>query len=57
MVGLAYAMRTPPVGTGHAVWISIGAALTVFYGMSNGSEPVSLPKILLLLVSSVASSG
>jgi len=57
MVGLAYAMPTLPVGTAHAVWIGIGAALTVFYGMSHGSEPVSLPKIMLLLVSSVASSG
>jgi pyruvate dehydrogenase complex dehydrogenase (E1) component len=49
MVGLAYAMRTLPVGTAYAVWVGIRAALTVFYGMTTGSEPVSLPKILLLV--------
>ena len=28
MAGLAYAMRTLPIGTAYAVWVGIGAALT-----------------------------
>ena len=49
MVGLAYAMRELPVGTSYAVWVGIGASLTVAYAMATGTEPVSLIKILLLL--------
>ncbi|OJZ66170.1 DMT family transporter [Mycolicibacterium diernhoferi] len=49
MVGLAYAMRTLPVGTSYAVWVGIGASLTVAYAMATGSEGVSVIKILLLL--------
>jgi len=50
MLGLAYAMRTLPVGTSYAIWVGIGASLTVLYGMLTGAEPVSLIKIVLLLV-------
>lgn len=49
MVGLAYALRSLPTGTAYAVWVGIGAALTVAYGMWTGDEPVSVAKILLLL--------
>ena len=49
MVGLAYAMRTLPVGTSYAVWVGIGAALTVTYAMVTGTEPASLVRILLIL--------
>lgn len=49
MAGLAYAMRELPTGTAYAVWVAIGASLTVIYAMLTGSEPVSLLKILLLL--------
>jgi quaternary ammonium compound-resistance protein SugE len=49
MVGLAYAMRELPVGTSYAVWVGIGASLTVAYAMATGTETVSLVKILLLL--------
>ncbi|MFV0254042.1 MAG: DMT family transporter [Beutenbergiaceae bacterium] len=49
MGGLALAMRTIPIGTAYAVWVGIGAALTVAYGMATGSEPVSLIKVLLIL--------
>lgn len=48
MGGLAYALRTLPVGTGYAVWVGIGAALTVAYGMASGAEPVTAVKVLLL---------
>ncbi|MCR1783335.1 QacE family quaternary ammonium compound efflux SMR transporter [Nocardioides carbamazepini] len=49
MVGLGYAMRTLPVGTAYAVWVGIGAALTVVFAMVSGQEPVSVLRILLLL--------
>lgn len=49
MAGLAWAMRTLPVGTAYAVWVGIGAVLTVAYAMVTGTETVSLLKILLLL--------
>lgn len=49
MGGLAYAMRELPTGTAYAVWVGIGAALTVGYAMATGAEPVSLLRVLLLL--------
>ncbi|GED96866.1 DMT family transporter [Gordonia crocea] len=49
MGGLAYAMRTLPTGTSYAVWVAIGAALTVAYAMVTGSEPASAVRILLIL--------
>jgi quaternary ammonium compound-resistance protein SugE len=48
MAGLAYAMRTLPIGTAYAVWVGIGAALTVAFGMVTGDEPASLVKAFLL---------
>ena len=49
MGGLAYAMRDLPTGTAYAVWVSIGAALTVAWAMGTGEEPASVVKVLLLL--------
>lgn len=49
MGGLAYAMRTLPIGTAYAVWVGIGASLTVAFGMVSGSESVSLVKVLLIV--------
>jgi quaternary ammonium compound-resistance protein SugE len=49
MIGLGYAMRTLPVGTSYAVWVGVGASLTVAYGMATGTEAVSLVKVLLVL--------
>jgi quaternary ammonium compound-resistance protein SugE len=48
MAGLGYAMRTLPIGTAYAVWVGIGVALTVAFGMFSGDEAVSTVKILLL---------
>ncbi len=48
MLGLAFAMRDLPVGTAYAVWVGIGAVLTVAYAMVTGTETVSLVKVLLL---------
>lgn len=49
MGGLAYAMRTLPTGTSYAVWVAIGASLTVAYGMAAGDESFSWVKVLLLV--------
>lgn len=49
MGGLALAMRDLPTGTAYAVWVGVGASLTVVYAMVNGTEAVSLVKILLIL--------
>ncbi len=48
MAGLAYAMRELPVGTSYAIWVGIGAALTVVYAMVTGVEPASLMKVVFL---------
>lgn len=50
MIGLAFAMRTLPTGTSYAIWVGIGATLTVAYGMITGVETISILKIVLLLV-------
>lgn len=49
MGGLAFAMRGIPIGTAYAVWVGIGAALTVAWAMVMGTEPVSLIKVLLIV--------
>ncbi|WP_062387372.1 DMT family transporter [Demequina iriomotensis] len=49
MGGLAYAMRTLPTGTAYAVWVGIGASLTVGYAMVTGAEAASVLRIALIL--------
>jgi quaternary ammonium compound-resistance protein SugE len=49
MAGLAYAMREISTGTAYAVWVGIGAALTVLYAMVFGGDGFSLVKLLLIL--------
>jgi quaternary ammonium compound-resistance protein SugE len=48
MVGLAVAMRSLPVGTSYAVWVGIGAVLTIAYAMLTGGESASLVKVVLM---------
>ncbi|OPX13242.1 multidrug efflux SMR transporter [Mycobacterium sp. AT1] len=50
MAGLAHAMRDLPVGTAYAVWVGIGAVLTVVYAMATGDEPASLLKAAFLVM-------
>jgi Membrane transporters of cations and cationic drugs len=45
MAGLGWAVRHLPIGTSYAVWVGIGAALTVAYAMATGAESVSVGKI------------
>ena len=49
MGGLARAMRDLPAGTSYAVWVGIGAVLTVAWAMASGTEPVSTLKVVFLL--------
>ena len=48
IAGLSYAVKSLPTGTAYAVWVGIGASLTVVYGMLSGTEPVSVAKVLLI---------
>jgi quaternary ammonium compound-resistance protein SugE len=48
MGGLAFAMRSLPTGTSYAVWVGIGAVLTVGYAMLTGEETASPVKVLLI---------
>lgn len=48
MLGLAYAMCSLPTGTAYAVWVGIGAALTVGYAMMTGEEPFSVVRLILV---------
>lgn len=50
MAGLAYATRTLPIGTAYAVWVGVGAVLTIGYAMVTGVESISIMKIALLLM-------
>ncbi|WP_105036817.1 DMT family transporter [Cryobacterium aureum] len=49
MAGLAWAMREISIGTAYAVWVGIGAALTVAWAMISGDTSVSWLKIALLV--------
>ena len=48
MGGLGWAMKTLPTGTSYAVWVGVGATLTVIYAMATGAEPVTLVRLLLI---------
>lgn len=48
MVGLGIAMRELPTGTSYAVWVGIGATLTILYGMATGQESASVLRVIFL---------
>jgi quaternary ammonium compound-resistance protein SugE len=48
MAGLAYAMRDLPVGTSYAVWVGVGASLTVLFATVVDGEPASALKLLFV---------
>lgn len=48
MAGLAFAMRSLPTGTSYAVWVGVGAVLTVGYAMLTGDETATPVKVLLI---------
>jgi quaternary ammonium compound-resistance protein SugE len=48
MLGLAYALRTLPVGAAYVIWVGVGAVLTVGYAIVTGTEVVSILKLVFL---------
>src|SRR6476469_11069699 len=48
MVGLGVAVKRIPLGTAYAIWVGIGAALTVGWAMATGVEPASPLKLLFI---------
>ncbi|GAB2572057.1 quaternary ammonium compound-resistance protein SugE [Paractinoplanes abujensis] len=50
MVGLAYSLKSIPVGTGYAVWVGIGAVGTAVAGMVFLGESASVLRIVSLLL-------
>lgn len=55
MAGLAIAMSTIPTGTAYAVWVGIGATLTVVWALVTKRERLTVARacFLALLVVSV----
>ncbi|MGO1165300.1 MAG: DMT family transporter [Janibacter sp.] len=50
MAGLAWAMTSIPTGTAYAVWVGIGATLTVVWSMATGAEAATRARVALLVV-------
>ena len=50
MAGLAWAMTSLPTGTAYAVWVGIGATLTVVWGVIRGTERATLARVVLLVL-------
>jgi quaternary ammonium compound-resistance protein SugE len=50
MAGLAYAMRSLPVGTAYAVWVGIGAVLTVVYAGHRRRTLSGLKVVFLMMI-------
>ncbi len=55
-VGLAYALRSLPVGVAYAVWTGIGAAVTATIGMVWLGEGTSVLKVvsIALIIAGIA---
>lgn len=49
MLGLGWAAKHLPIGTAYAVWVGIGAALTVAYAMAAGEEAASVMKAVFMV--------
>lgn len=50
MGGLAIALRTLPVGVAYAVWTGVGASLTAIVAVALFDEPMSILKIVSLVL-------
>lgn len=50
LLGLAYALKTLPVGPAYAAWTGIGAAITAVVGMIWLGEGISVLKIVSLVL-------
>ncbi|MCC3761790.1 multidrug efflux SMR transporter [Glycomyces sp. TRM65418] len=50
MAGLAWSMTALPTGTAYAVWVGVGATLTVLWGILTGRERADWSRLLLLVL-------
>ena len=50
MLGLAYSLKSIPIGTGYAVWVGIGAVGTAVAGMVLLGESAGVLRIVSLLL-------
>lgn len=50
MIGLGYAMSQLPTGTAYAVWVGVGATLTVIWAMVRREEPATIARVALLVL-------
>jgi len=50
MVGLSIALKSLPVGVAYGVWVGIGAALTAVLAVVLFDEPVSVLKVVSLVL-------
>ena len=50
MVGLSWAMLSLPTGTAYAVWVAIGAVLTVVFAVIRKQERLTVARTALLVV-------
>ncbi len=50
MVGLAWAMQSLPTGTAYAVWVGIGATLTVLWAAVTGQDRLGVARVALLVL-------
>jgi quaternary ammonium compound-resistance protein SugE len=57
MLGLGIAMKRIPIGTAYAVWVGVGAALTVTWAVVTGAEPFSWGKVVFIAGIIVAVGG
>lgn len=48
MLGLGFAMKSIPTSVAYAVWVGIGAAITVTVSMLTGAEEFSTLKVVFL---------
>ncbi|WP_129657119.1 DMT family transporter [Rothia uropygialis] len=48
LAGLAFAMKSIPVGTAYAVWVGIGATLTLIWGFMTRQERATFGRLSLL---------
>ncbi|MGI5500663.1 DMT family transporter [Lentzea sp. CA-135723] len=49
LLGLAWAMQEIPVGTAYAVWVGVGAVLTVLVAVLRGEEKLDVKRALVLM--------
>ncbi|GLJ60096.1 MULTISPECIES: DMT family transporter [Microbacterium] len=50
LCGLAWAMNELPTGTAYAVWVGVGATLTVVWAIVTKQEKASAARIALLVL-------